>query len=217
MQAVIDLVDNQANAAALAQCREASQVRRTRERTGGIARRAHQHRGRALVTGRRCQPRRQLIIGAGIHAHCSGDGVHRFDKVAIARIARIRQQHIAARIGQHRQGHQQCAARPRRDEYAARVDADFVGTLIVPGDGLAQGWQPSRRLIPRQSIGQRLPTRLANRRCGGKVGLADLHVDDVRTARLKLARPGQQGHDMKGLNAVTARGKIRAWHGDLGE
>ncbi|MNQ76720.1 hypothetical protein D3C85_915670 [compost metagenome] len=123
----------------------------------------------------------------------------------VARVARIGQQPVLARIHQQGAGQQQRARASRGDHDALRVDVQAVTLLIEAGNGLAQLGNAPRRGVTGFPRRQCRLAGLDDRLGRGEVRFADFQVNDVMAGRLQLIGARQQCHDVERFDSAAAR------------
>jgi len=95
---VIDLVDHQVAAALLQRRRKSGQFGPLEQRPGGVGRRCHQRANAVAIPIALDQFRGQLIAHLGADRHELRGAFHQSQEVPVARITRIGQQPVLARI-----------------------------------------------------------------------------------------------------------------------
>ena len=105
-------------------------------------------------------------------------------KMAVARVAWVRQQQFFFGIDEQSRQQQQSPRATRRDHNAGRRNVQAVLLLIPSGDGLAQLGYAQGLGIGGFARLQGLLGRSHDGRGSGEIGLAYLHVDDVTTCGL---------------------------------
>ena len=117
------------------------------------------------------------------HRHALGRG----DEVAVAGVARVRQQHLVVAVDQREAGELQRRRGAGRDDDAARGDLEAEATAIPAGDGLAQRRLAGRVGVLRAAGAQRLLGGAPDRGRRGEVGLADVQEDHRLAAARRVA------------------------------
>jgi len=145
-----------------------------------------------------------LVAGGGIHRQRPCHALEAADQVAVGRIAGVGQQPGVAGVGGRGQRQHQRARGARGDDDALGGDVGPYAVLVEARDRLAQRGQAERGGVMHVAAGDEALRGGHDGLRRGKVGLADLHVDDVPPLRLELARAAQQFHDVEGLDVVEA-------------
>lgn len=125
--------------------------------------------------------------------------------MSVARVARVGQQPVLARIDQQAAGQQQGTGAARGNQDSFGIDAQAVALLVKTGNRLAQCGQASRGGVAGVPGGQCGLAGLDDWGGGGKVRFADFQVNNITATGLQLIGAGQQGHDVERFDGATAR------------
>ncbi|MNI68656.1 hypothetical protein D3C73_1243650 [compost metagenome] len=127
---MVDLVHHQMTVTRLDRAREAGQFVAAKDRAGGVGGRGHQRAHAVFVPMTLDEIRRQLISHLGPHRDKLRRTFDQPQEMPVARVARVRQQPVFARIHQQGTGQQQRAGPARSDEDAPWIDVQTVTLLI---------------------------------------------------------------------------------------
>jgi len=131
-------------------------------------------------------------VGADRHRHAAAEAHHR----GVDRKARVGEDHLVARRDGGQDAVEDVRLGARRDQDLLGAGAD-AAVEQLRRDRLAQGRQSSRRTIAGLPVFECADARLDDVLRRGKVGLADLEVEDAAAARLE--RTGAQEDVERGL------------------
>ncbi|MNQ86672.1 hypothetical protein D3C85_1018710 [compost metagenome] len=183
-QAVVDLVHHQMTMAFLDRTGQPGQLITGQDRPRRIGRRRDQRTHAVVVPIPLDQIRRQLITHIRTYRNKLRSAFHQAQEMPVARVTRIRQQPVLARIHQQGAGQQQRAGTARRDEDATRVDVQPITLLIKARNGLTQLGNSARGGVARLPRRQCRLTGTDDRFGGGEVRFADFQVNHIVTGGL---------------------------------
>ncbi len=171
-----------------------------------IRRRGDQRAARAPRPVARDRFRRELVVLRGADRHAERRAFEHPHEVAVARVARIGEQHLLVAVHQQRHHQQQRRRRARGDDDPLRRDVDAERVAVVARDRAAQLGKSERRRVADVAVGERGTGGVQHRARRREVGLADLHVHHVAAGGLERARGGLHLHHVKGRDVGNARG-----------
>ncbi len=199
MQAVVDFIRDQADAALLRRRHQCAQCLVVEHRAGRVAGAGHHQPGKTV--GQIARHRLEPVRRRGLDAH-RGEAKRRED-LAIGGIAGIAEPHPVATVEQGGESEDEGPRRAGGDHNAGRVEIDAIPVGIEPGDPGAQ-----LRQAEGNGVAQRpgLHRACQRRPRGGRrrgAGLTHFHVDDVAPRRLGGPRRLHHVHHNEGINLGT--------------
>ena len=199
-KAVIDLIDEKRRTLLTRERRELRNLLRRHHCSRGIGRRCDHGdaRLRAPVAAR--DLRVHLVAALRSDGNEPRHSAQRVHEMAVARIARIGEEHFVLGIEEDAQREQQRRARARGHDDATCGNFDVVAVVVELGDRFAQLGKAQRRRVEHRLRFQRALRRLDDGPRRGEVRLADLEVDHVAPLRLDLASEGLDFHHLEGLD-----------------
>ena len=124
------------------------------------------------------------------------------DHRLVDREARVRVDHLVARLASREHTEEEERLRTRRDQHATRLDGHAACSREIVGRRLAQDRQPGSGAVVRQPVPQRLHASFDDVCWRVEIGLPDLQVDDL--AALSLERLRAREHLKSRLCPQTA-------------
>ncbi len=202
---MVDLVHHQMPVASLDRGGQPRQLVPAQDRAGGVRRRGHQGAHAVLIPIALHQVRRQLVTHIRPHRDQLRSPFHQTQKMPVARITRVRQQPVLARVHQQAAGQQQGTGTTGGDHDPLGIDVQAVTLLIEAGNRPSQLWNSAGCGVARLAGAQRGLPGLDDRLGGGEVRFADFQVNHIMPGGLQLIGAGQQGHDMERFDSATTR------------
>ena len=130
----------------------------------------------------------------------------------VARVARVRQQHLVVAIDQRMRHELQRGRRARGDDDAARRDVEAEALAVPARDALAQRREAGGVGVLGAAGPQRALGGFLHQRRRGEVGLADVEEDHRRVGARRAARELGRGlralHHVEGLDVIEAGGEL---------
>ena len=213
IEAVIDLVGNEADAGAFRRADQAGQRLARHHRSRRIGGTADQH----ALQRRPAMRRQQRFAGQGVTRLVRGLDQHRLatqrrEDMAVGRIAGHGHGNPVAG-SEHRQ---KCQNEPARraggDHDPVGVDRTAVSILIMPADsGPQRGNAERRRIIDPGFIERRMGRRYRDLRGRGR-RLADFHMDHMPAGRLDARRRRHHIHHHERGDVAPGRGGQQGFH-----
>ena len=133
--------------------------------------------------------------------------------MAIAGVAGVGEQPLAARIGEAGEGQVEGAGSAVGDGDPAGGHCNAMAAAIEGGDRGTQRRQAKRFAVFGFPLFYGVDRSVRDGLGGREIRFADLHVDDVATLRFQLSGAGKQFDHVKGLDAGEPAGGAIA-HGD---
>ncbi len=211
IEAVIDLVGDEADARALRRRHQAGERLAGHHRARRIGRASDQH----ALQRRLAMRRQQGFAGQRVTGLARGLDQHRLaaergQDVAIRRIAGHRHRDAVARLEHREKGQDERARRSRRDHDPLGIHGAAISLAVMPGDPRAQRGNAQRRGIidpPQFEGGVRGRDRGLRRR---RRGLPDFHVNDMAAGRLDPRRRRHHVHHHERRNIASRRRRQQA-------
>ena len=207
VEAVIDLVRDEADALAFRRRDQRGQIVRAHHRAGRIGRACDQHafQRRAAVRGeQRIHGERPARVGRNLDHHRLA--AERGEDMPVRRIARTRDRDAIARLEQREEREDESGRRAGGHHHALGLDRDAVGIGVMPRDPVAQRRHAERRRVADVAQIERGLCGLARDARRGRGRLADLHVHDAPALRLDARGGRHHVHHHERRHVAARRG-----------
>ena len=212
-QAEVDFVDQRDAAVPRHDLVDATQLVGCNRRAGRVRRRCQQHAARPLgPCGLDLGCTELKALGSGCRDQ-HGTAVGGAHEMAIARVARVRQQHLVAGLDQRQASQLQGGRSAGSDDDAAGRHIDAEALRVPAADALAQAVEPHRLRVLRGATVNRPGSGFLYQRRRGEVRLADIEENHRPAGVGHLARHRSGGFgDLHHIERLDAFGALRDPH-----